>query len=267
MQYNLPIDHTTRPYKGCTMAVQSIQRAFMLLRTIARHPNGINITELAYETALHKSTVSRLVLSLEAEGAISRDNSTLAIGNGIADLLAASIQPSTLQTLVHPHLRALSQTINETVGLCIPDNACAHFVDQVSGNHTIQIGDWTGKRYPLHTASSGKLFLAYGSTEQLARYLQSPLASYTDKTLATPEQLQRRLAVIRAAGYDWAFEEFEVGLVTVSAPIFNRTGQIIASIYACGPQFRFPPAGKQEEITELVVQRCQAIGQLLGDIG
>lgn len=82
LSHNLGLSHIVRLFCD-TMAVQSIERAFTLLRTIAQHPTGISVTALAEQTKLHKSTVSRLVISLEAERAVECDNGSLRIGNGI----------------------------------------------------------------------------------------------------------------------------------------------------------------------------------------
>lgn len=243
--------------------VQSISRAFTLLRTIAQYPQGITITDLARHTKLHKSTVSRLILTLEAEHAVARHNGTLHIGGGIAELVATEINSATLVSLTHPYLRSLVDTVNETAGLCIPEEEYALYIDQVMTDHYIQIRNWTGERYPMHTVSSGKLFLAYATESRLNDYLAKPLAATTARTITDPVRLRRHLALLRNQGYDWSFEEFTAGLAVVSAPIFDLQGAVIASIYVCGPTLRFPPNGQQEAITTLVVSTCQAISKAI----
>lgn len=240
-----------------SMNVQSIRRAFTLLRAIAQAPEGMTITDLARHTKLHKSTVSRLILTLEAERAVERQNGSLRIGEGITELVATKLHTATLVTLVHPALRALVATIHETAGLCIPDGDNAFYIDQVMTDHYIQIRNWTGERYPLHTVSSGKLFLAYAAADKVDAYLAKPLMATTERTMTEATPLRQHLAQLRDQGYDWSFEEFTEGLVVVSAPIFDAQGAVIASIYVCGPRLRFPPAGKQDEITTLVVATCQ----------
>lgn len=246
-----------------SMNVQSISRAFALLRAIAQSPQGITITDLARRTQLHKSTVSRLILTLEAERAVDRHNGVLHIGKGLTELVATEINPdlnpAILVSLAHPYLRTLVNRVNETAGLCIPDGDNAFYLDQVMTDHYIQIRDWTGERYPLHTVSSGKLFLAYAPAEKVDAYLAKPLIAATAHTLTEPTALRQHLAVLHKRGYDWSFAEFTEGLAVVSAPIFDGQGAVIASIYVCGPMLRFPPAGKQEEITALVVTTCQEI--------
>ncbi len=243
------------------MSVQSIERAFVLLRAVAESPQGISVTELARRTNLHKSTVSRLIMSLEAEGAIARAEGTLHIGAGIAELVSTTIQPATLKTLLRPCLQELADRFNETVGLCIPDGDCALYIDQINPDHYIQVSDWTGERFPLHTVSSGKVFLAYAQDDVVTAYLTQPLVGFTPYTLTDPAALRRRLEEIRAAGHDWSFEEFTEGLAVVSAPIIGPDDTVIASIYLCGPIFRFPPVGQEQQISASLKECCQHVHQ------
>lgn len=247
------------------MAVQSIERAFTLLRTIAQYPDGVSVTELARHTNLHKSTVSRLVLALEAENAVERlpANGGVCINNALASLLAPATYPNNLIPIVHPYLQQLSDKTGETSGLCVPAENAAYYIDQVSVNRTIQISDWTGERLPLHSASSGKIFLAYSAPEKVDRYVQhNSLIASAKNTITDPAKLQERMVEIREQGYDFAVEEYSDGLAVIACPIMNREGEPIASIFVCGPTFRFPQEGKKGELIQLIVDTCNRIARL-----
>lgn len=246
------------------MSVQSIERAFTLLRTIAQYPDGITVTALARRTGLHKSTVSRFVTALEHENAIARVDHALYIGTGIADLLTDSLHTSTIAALARPYLQALAAEFNETVGLGVPEDDCVHYIDQITTNHVIQVRNWTGERFPLHTTSSGKLFLAFAPRAEVEQYLQQPLVAFTPRTVVEPDELRAQLAVIRARGYDWSVEEFTDGLAVVSAPIFGRDDRPVASVYMCGPVFRFPTEEQGRTLITAIIDTCATISKLLG---
>lgn len=247
------------------MAVQSIERAFTLLRTIAQYPDGVSVTELARHTDLHKSTVSRLVLALEAEKAVARlpANGGVCINHELSSLLAPVAFPDNLIPIINPYLQELSSKTGETSGLCVPEEDAAYYIDQVSVNRTIQIRDWTGERLPLHAASSGKIFLAYANLAKVEQYIaRNSLVQTATNTITEPTELYEKIELVRKRGYDWSVEEFSDGLAVVSCPIMNSKNVPIASIFVCGPLYRFPPEGKKKEIIQLAVDACERISEV-----
>ncbi|MEM7034449.1 MAG: IclR family transcriptional regulator [Chloroflexota bacterium] len=235
--------------------VQSIERAFAILQVVAKAPNGLGVTAIADEVKLHKSTVSRLLLTLEHIKAVERlpNRGGFCIGPGIIDLVSQQPYTQRLLTIVRPYLLDLAEKTGETVGLSIPNGDTVNYIDQVASDHHIRIRDWTGESYPMHVVAAGKLYLAYRSASGLKRYLSSPLAQFTPQSVTDSDQLRQRLNTVREQGYDWAIDEFELGLTSLSVPIFDHTSQPIATIFICGPNFRFPADGNQDTVTQLAL--------------
>ncbi len=247
--------------------VQSVERAFAILEEIANHNSGIGVTKIARNVDLPKSTVSRLLSTLECVKAVERlaDNDGFQIGEGILNLAASTPYPRQLISIARPYLLELAEVTGETVNLCLPDGDQVHYIDQVDSQYHLQIQDWTGYRFPLHVTSNGKIFLAYWSEEALAQYVSRPLQSYATKTITTPEVLRQELAQIRSQGYAWAKGESEEEIVGIAAPVQDKTGQVIASVCAGGPAFRFPPEGKWAEMSALVVEIGQKISARIAE--
>ena len=238
-------------------------RAIQLLDLVADHPNGISVGNLAKQSSLHKSTVSRLIITLEAAGAVQRvgKQSAVQIAPAFAQRLATHRRPNDLRTMARPFLEALSDRFGEATGLALPENDQAVFVDQVSPNLAIQVKDWTGARFPLHTVSPGKLFLAHRPMEAQEQYLSQPLAAYTTNTTTDPVQLRQAFAEIRQNGIAWIFDEFADGLSAVAAPIFDREQTILGALVLYAPSYRFPGAKKIEAINLIMIDmaaRCSA---------
>ena len=139
-------------------------------------------------------------------------------------------------------------------------------MDQVSGDQAVQVRDWTGERFPLHTTSTGKLLLAYQSEDFVAAYLARPLIAYTNNSLTTPEAIRASLADIQAQGCDWSYGEFDVGLNATAAPIFDKENKVIAALNIYGPSYRFPPEEQQGVITELLLETSGRLSQKMQDV-
>lgn len=231
--------------------VQSVTRAIQLVTLIADDPTGMGIGRLAEQSGLHKSTVSRLIMTLEAAGAVQRvgkQQAKVQIAPQFAQRLILHSQPNNLRAIVRPFLEALSQHFGEASALALPENDQMLFDDQVSPNLAIQVKDWTGSRFPLHTVSPGKLFLAHRSQAEQERYLARPLAAYTENTTTDPHQLRLAFEEIRQAGVSWIFNEFTDGLSGVAAPIFDQDQDVIGALVLFAPSYRFPDSEKIEEI-------------------
>lgn len=248
-------------------SVQSVKRAFAILETVAAHPEGVGVTEIAQHLDLPKSTVSRLLATLEGVAAVERVSvqEGFQVGAGLIALAARVPYPRHLVTIARPYLLELAQATGETVNLCLPDGDQAHYVDQVNSQYHIQIQDWTGFRFPLHVVSSGKLFLAYWPKDNLEQYLSQHLHSFTSKTIIDPLELRRELTTIRERGYAWAVGESEEGVVGLAAPVRGKSGQVMASISVGGPAFRFPPEGKSDEMVRLTVDIAHKISDRIGE--
>ena len=125
-------------------AVQSIQRAFSVLRALSRSPMGV--TQLSESVGLPKSTVKRLLAALEEEGAVEQIEvgGQYSIGDGLLDLSGGLSSGRNLVSW-RPFLTALALEIDETVGLSVPDGKNVHYLDHVGPDTEVQVRDWTGE--------------------------------------------------------------------------------------------------------------------------
>jgi DNA-binding IclR family transcriptional regulator len=234
--------------------VQSIERAFAILRCLASGPGGV--TELAERVGLPKSTTSRLLSTMEGLGVVEQVESggRYSLGQGMVEIASAVLPGRHLVAAARPHLVELMQLTGEAVGLSVIDGREVHYLDQVNSESQIQVHDWTGERLPCHATSSGLVLLAYSSPEVIADYLMGPLVRFTNRTITDPGRLAERLEAVRRDGYAWIFEEFTDGANSVAAPVRGRTGDVIAAVHAHGPAFRYPGDRDPAAIAALVVQ-------------
>ncbi len=239
--------------------VQSIERAFAVLAALADGPIGV--TGVAERVGLPKSTVARLLGSLQREGAVEQvpGDSRYRLGPRIVTLAGAVRPTRSLVGLAHPYLVELAAAVGEAAGLSIPDGFEVHYVDQVDTAHQVQVRDWTGTRAPMHAVSSGQVLLAHLSPAALERFLARPLERLTPRTLTEPAALRERLHAVAADGCAWVREEFAEGLNSVAAGIADADGEVVAAVHVHGPSYRFPRPGTEDEIAAHVVATAARI--------
>ena len=243
--------------------VQSIERAFAVLSTLADGPLGV--TDVAERARLPKSTAARLLTSLAREGAVEQADgrSEYRLGPRLLTLSSGIGASRSLVAIAHPFLVELAEQTGEAAGLSVPDGRTVHYIDQVDSPNPVQVRDWTGTRIPMHAVSSGLVVLASLKPAALEAYLAGPLDRFTEHTVVVPSQIRDRLWDVRRDGYAWVREEFATGIRSVAAPIADASGEVVAAVHVHGPSYRFPPAGQAEVIGEAVEAIAGQIGSRL----
>ena len=240
--------------------VQSVDRAFAILEAVSVRPAGV--TAIADRVRLPKSTVSRLLRTLEQLGAVERvEGPRWRVGVGIEALAGAASPERRLVTLARPHLARLVEELGEDSGLALPDGYDVHYVEHVESDNPVQVRDWTGTRAPLHAVPSGVVLLAEWPDDALEAYVAHGLAALTPHTLTEPQALRRRLERARAEGVAWGREEFAEGISSVAAPIRDTRGKAIAAMHVHGPSYRFPPRGEAGRIASSIRSAAEDVAR------
>jgi IclR family acetate operon transcriptional repressor len=246
-------------------SVQSIERAIAILKTFSTEKGELGVTELSRQLNLHKSTVSRLLASLQREGLVEEDLVTrkYRLGMALVTLGGLVLQRLDVAETARPLMAKLSATTQETVILGIRDDVEAVNVAQVPSPQMVKHIEWVGRRTPIHCTAVGKVLLAYSPVAEQQSLIKLGLPRYTSNTITEPETLCQELVRVREGGYAIGNEEFEVGLNEVAAPIRDHTGEVVASISVSGPAFRLSP-DRFPAVAEHVQQGARTLSGQLG---
>ncbi len=247
-------------------AVQSVERAVAILRAFSRAKPERGVSELSRELGLHKSTVSRLLTTLERQGLVARNpqTGTYRLGLALIVLAAQVVEHMDLREIARPHLRELSERCQETVNLAILHEGQVMDLEQFAPPvRSLKNIGWVGRRMPPHCTAAGKVLLAHLPQDRLERFLQARLERLTPRTITDPERLREELKRVRAQGYAVAEEELEDGLNALAAPIYDHTGAVNAAVSLAGPAFRLPPA-VFPQLAALLLETCARISAEMG---
>ena len=208
------------PDGEATSSIQVLARSTAILRLLHGHPGGLSQGDIGEQLSLARSTVSRLLAALEAEGLVVTQGSRGRYRLGPELIrLASSARKNTWLDL-HPLLVELSYAINETVDLSILEGDRVTFVDQVVADHRLRAVSAVGTSFPLHACANGKAILATLPEPDVRRILARKLEALTPHTLTSPAAVAAELDKIRS-GHGVAFdrEEQSVGVCAVGVVI------------------------------------------------
>lgn len=233
--------------------VQSLERALKILEVLGNNQKGLGVTELAHEVDLHKSTVHRLLGTLVQRGFVEQDSDTerYKLGLKIIELSNKMLTNMEIRQEARPYLEQLMEYANEVVHLCVLRQGEVVYIDKVECPSTIRMYSQIGRRGPVHCTGVGKAILAYLPEEEVVRILQEKgMPRKTANTITEIDAMLIHLEEIRTQGYSIDEVENELGIRCVAAPVWDHSGQVVASISIAGPESRVT----KERVPELAIK-------------
>lgn len=220
---------------------QSIIKAFILLDAFTNDKKEWGVRELAYKTGYNKSTVHRLLSTLVSLNVIHQnENEKYRLGSKLFELGNRVSLYQSLITITNQPIKNVALEIQETVLLGTLKDHQVFYINKADSLQGLKISTSIGSYQPIHATASGKLLLAFSSSEMQDDYFKNnTLNSFTQNTITKKTELKNSLQTIQNQKYALDLEEFELGLICIAIPIFNKKGNIIASLSASGPSSRF----------------------------
>ncbi|WP_436371763.1 IclR family transcriptional regulator [Cytobacillus sp. BC1816] len=231
--------------------VRSVERAIDILTSFTMENPTLTVPNISQKTGLTKSTVFRLLASLEAKGMVEKNPYTHEYRLGIQLLSLGNVVQSSLELIdvAKPIMKGLSEKTQETVNINIVHGTNRVCVDRIDGNQALRKVSEVGKLLPLHVGASGKLLLAFSDPEVITHVLKEQKELMEESAL---NRLKLELFDIREKGYAASFNERLEGTASISAPIRDYTGAVIAGITISGPLVRFTEVKVEHFISEIL---------------
>ena len=217
--------------------IRAVERALDVLLCFTSQTPELTMSQIAERIGINKSTVHRLLATLEGKRFVERDPTTGIYKPGLRLLQMASLalEQNNLRRLASPFLQDLRDQYRENVNLAIMDGADVVYLDIFEGSQRVKLAAVPGQRLPAFCTASGKAILAFLSEENVKGVLEQGMPKHTQATVVSPEEFLRGVVEIRKRGFAISEQEFEDGINAVAVPIFI---QPIASISIAGPAYR-----------------------------
>ncbi len=237
-------------------STRSVERALDILLCFNGKTPTRTLAQITERVGLPKSTVHRLLTTLEAKRFVHRNGADGSYRLGVQLIeLGASVRWDTgIADLATPHLERLSAECRETVDLAIFDGSEVVYLKVIESSQRMKIAAAPGERLPAFCTATGKVFLAFMPEDQVREILKKNRRKYTDHTQLSFTALSQSLQATRSRGYALSLGEYEDGISAVAAPILDTNQHPIAAIAVVGPTFRLPKErimliGKSVKIT------------------
>ncbi|UOF90672.1 IclR family transcriptional regulator [Fodinisporobacter ferrooxydans] len=243
----------------------TLERALLLLECLSLADGKIGVRELAEAVRLPKSTTHRILDTLVLAGFVEQDPITekYSIGLKAIEIGMSGLKNVDLVDAAIPHTRDLVALTKQTSFLAVFNEGEIVYIYKTEGTSSVITNANLGTRNPVHCTGLGKAIMAYFSLEDVEKIIsQKGLKQYTKTTIIDRQQFLEELSKIRQTGIAFNYEEYDEGLSSIAAPIFNFTGHVVAAISVAGPTDRI--YDEQEYISNLVKEKSILISKRLG---
>ncbi|MDR2321153.1 IclR family transcriptional regulator [Microbacterium sp. NPDC089698] len=242
---------------------QTVTRALDLL--IALEDGARTLDECAERLGVHKSTVLRLLQTLEAQRFVTHDaQHRYRLGSRLFDLAGAALAQRDVREVARPHLERLNDRTGQTVHLAAYESGDVVYIDKLEARTGIRMYSRVGLRAPLHSTAVAKVLLAdlpVSARRAIAEGID--YVPYTERTIANPADFLAELERVRADDFARDSGEHESFINCIAAPIRDGSGAVVAAASVSVPTMSLPA----HEVLALLPQLVEATQAASADLG
>ena len=213
--------------------VPAVQRAVEVLELLAGSQTGISLADLSRQTGFPKSSLFRILLTLEKSSIVQLDRTRniFTLGMKLIDWGNRALEKIDLKTVTHPHLVRMAHETRESYYVAILEDNEVIIVDRADTPEIWRMVARLGQRSPVHATASGQVLMAEAPDEVLqAAILRTGLKRFTPQTITSVARLKARLKEVRRDGYVINDAEYKPDLCVIAAPLRDHYGKIVAAL-------------------------------------
>jgi DNA-binding IclR family transcriptional regulator len=242
--------------------ILSLDKAVAILDLLAQTFDGLLLADISRRTGMNRSTVYRILSSLETNRMVMRDERLrYRLGFLLYNLGdTAKDQNVEFHGIASDHLCRTAEQLGATGFLAVRDNGRALYVAQAVYGDPHYVAYPAGSSLPLHVGAAGRVLLAYAGADEVERYLMTPLEQLTPMTISDPAELRRSLAEIRRECLALTDGDVTMGLGACGAPVHDASGRVLAAVSISGPSDVVLGSGRAR-----IIEAVRALAERISD--
>ena len=245
---------------------KTIQKAMDILNLFSRECPMLTLTEISNKVGIPKPTALRVLNTLIVNNILTRDELSKKYMLGAHLLYLSSIVLSRIdvRTVAIPVLREVRDRTGENVHLNTIIDGKRVCVECMKGFQSLQYTVQVGERTPLYAGASARLLLAFMEDQEREMTIDNlEIEAITEYTITDKARLREDIAKIRRQGFVVTYGERLKGVYSVSVPIMDRKGKVIAGLSIAIPEVRMDQ-NKLDEYIKILLAGSMQISQGLG---
>jgi IclR family pca regulon transcriptional regulator len=221
----------------------------------------MTLSEIAKSTGMTRATVRRFLLTLVKEGYAETDGKYFSLKPKILELGYAALSSMTILEVMQPIMVRLAAKLQESCFAAVLDGTDVVYIASAAPpDRIVSISVSVGSRAPAHCVSTGRVLVAALSEEEQLEYLEkAKLEKLTPNTETSKVKLRSLIEETRVKGWAIVDQELEIGLRSISVPVRDRSGKVVAALNVACPSSRITP----EDMHSRILLELQAASQAI----
>ena len=242
----------------------SFARGLEVIRAFTRHAPKCTLSEVAESTGMTRATARRFLITLVREGYAHTDGKHFSLRPKVLELGYSALSSMKIWDVAQPILNTLAEAVQESCYAAVLDGDSVIYVARATSRRMVSVDITIGNRAPAHCVSTGRVLLASLPGDQLNDYLENvKLTKITPNTVTSKVKLRSLIDEARLQGWSTVDQEHEVGLRSLSVPIRDRSGNVIAALNICCPSDRITPKDMSTRILHELMEASNEITRAL----
>ncbi|MCD8874085.1 IclR family transcriptional regulator [Mammaliicoccus sciuri] len=246
--------------------ISSIEKAVDILEILSRE-NNKSIRSLGEDLGITKSTLHRILKTLEIRGLVRKDSSTekYTLGYKILELSTHLSLQNDLRNIALEHMKKLADATNETVQLAVIDHENILVIETVEGYGQLRVYAKAGEKYPITYGNFGKVFLSKeNDLDNISKWIEKyPLQQYASKSIMDQKEYIKHIKEVKENKISIGIDDPIEGAISIAVPIENKWGDIIAVLAIAGVKTE----DKLNNLDELMTQVKQYGVKITQELG
>jgi len=244
-----------------TARIKTVVRTARILETL-EDLEGADLTELAENLEIAKSSTYNHLQTLEQEGYVKKHENKYHLDLGLLNLGGFARHNNKLYLLAKETTDELARETGELAALTTEHDGQSIYLYKAEGENATSYDSRLGVQLPIHCTAAGKAMLAHLSEEHRVQILnQRSLNRYTENTITDRSALKDELERIAKQGFSLDDEERIIGMRGVGAPVVdNSNDTVLGAIAVGGPTSRLSGSRFRNKLPDIVLRYAKEAG-------
>jgi IclR family acetate operon transcriptional repressor len=241
-----------KPNHAGRYSVPVVRSTFRILEELS-HAGLLGLNDITRSTGISKSTVFRILNTLQEMGYVLRDDGGYRISPTLGRLAGDEASSEALRRLALPAMLGLRDQYGETVNLGVLAFDKVTYLEVVPSEFALRLEERRGASVPAHASALGKAILAFSPRDAVHTLINGrTLEIITRNTISNSDEFLTELKRVRHAGFAFDRGEGSLLAVCIGAPILDAQGNAIAAMSISGPASRFNPRRDSPVVVSLL---------------